>query len=70
MEEKIKQHAIIFIAVAVFVHLCTAYMMGSLNPLEFSQDTRETQIMIFIYLQAVAHYSWFNREKIINQLKK
>jgi len=70
MEEKIKQHAIIFIAVALLVHLCTAYVAGSIDPSDLSADTRESQMMIFIYLQIAAHYCWFNREKISRELKK
>lgn len=70
MKEKLKEHTIIFVVVAVFIHLCTAYMEGTLNPLHFSRGTRESQVMIFIYLQVLAHFCWLNREKIIKELKK
>jgi len=70
MKEKLKQHAIIFVVVALFIHLCTAYMVGSLNPMHFSKDMRESQLMVFIYVQVLAHFCWLNREKIIKELKK
>lgn len=70
MKEKLKQHAIIFVVVTLIVHLCTGYIVGTLNPMYFSKDMRETQIMMLIFIQALAHYAWFNREKISKELKK
>lgn len=70
MKEKLKEHAIIFVVVAVFIHLCTAYLEGTLNPMYFSKDMRECQLMVFIYSQVLAHFCWLNREKIIKELKK
>jgi hypothetical protein len=70
MKEKLKEHAIIFVVVAVFIHLCTAYMEGTLNPMHFSKDMRESQLMVFIYVQVLAHFCWLNRVKIIKELKK
>jgi hypothetical protein len=70
MKEKLKEHAIIFAVVAVFIHLCTAYMEGTLNPMYFSKDMRECQMIMFIFLQVLTHYAWFNREKIAKELKK
>lgn len=70
MKEKLKEHAIIFVVVAVFIHLCTAYLEGTLNPMHFSKDMRESQLMIFIYVQVLAHFCWLNRVKIIKELKK
>ena len=67
MEKKLKQHTIIFVVVAVFIHLCTAYMAGSFN---MSKDMRECEMIIFIFTQAIAHFAWFNRELIINEMKK
>jgi len=70
MKEKLKEHTIIFVVVAVFIHLCTAYMEGTLNPMHFSKDMRESQLMVFIYVQVLAHFCWLNRVKIIKELKK
>ena len=67
MKEKLRQHAIIFAAVAVFIHLCTAYMAGSFN---MSKDMRECEMIIFIFTQALAHFAWFNRELIIKEMNK
>lgn len=70
MKDKLKPHIIIFVVVTLFVHLCTAYMEGTLNPMYFSKDMRECQMLMFILLQALAHYAWFNRENISKELKK
>lgn len=70
MNEKLKQHAIIFILVTIFIHLCTAYMVGTLNTAYFSKDMRECEITMLIFVQVLAHYAWFNREKISNEIKK
>jgi hypothetical protein len=70
MKEKLKEHAIIFAVVALFIHLCTSYMEGTLNPMYFSKNTRETQMIMFVFLQVLTHYAWFNREKIAKELKK
>jgi len=67
MEKKLKQHVIIFVVVAVFIHLCTAYMAGSFS---MSKDMRECEMIIFIFTQAITHFAWFNRELIINEMKK
>ncbi len=67
MEEKLKQHSIIFAVVAVFIHLCTAYMEGSFI---LSKDMRECEMIIFIFVQALAHFSWFNRELIVKEMNK
>ena len=70
MENKLKQHAIIFFAVGLFIHLCTAYIEGSLNPVHFSQDMRECELIMFVFVQVLAHYGWINRENIIKEIKK
>lgn len=70
MKEKLKQHAIIFVAVTLIVHLCTGYIVGTLNPAYFSRDMRETQLMMLIFVQALAHYAWFNRARISEEIKK
>lgn len=70
MENKIKQHLYIFLAVSIFVHLCTAFITGSLNPIHYSQDMRECEMIMFIFVQALAQYGWINRENIIKEIKK
>jgi hypothetical protein len=70
MREKLKQHTVIFLVVVLLIHLGTAYMEGTLNPMHFSKGTRESQLMILIYTQVLAHFCWLNREKIIKELKK
>lgn len=70
MKDKIKEHTIIFLLVTIMVYLVTSYMQGTLNPFNLSKDTRESQVMVFIYLQILTHFCWFNREKIIKELKK
>jgi len=67
MKEKLKQHAIIFVVVGLFIHLCTAYMQGSFS---MSKDMRECEMIIFIFTQVLAHFAWFNRELIIKEMKK
>lgn len=67
MKEKLKEHAIIFTTVAVFIHLCTAYMEGSFS---LSKDMRECEMIVFIFTQAIANVAWFNRELIINEMNK
>jgi hypothetical protein len=67
MEKKLKQHAIIFVVLAVFIHICTAYMEGSFN---LSKDMRECEMIIFIFTQVLAHFAWFSRELIAKEMKK
>lgn len=67
MNKKIKQHIVIFVIVAIFIHFCTAYLAGSWN---FSKDMRECEMIVFIFTQVIAHFAWFNRELIINEMKK
>ena len=67
MNRKLKQHIAIFVVVTIFIHLCTAYLAGSWS---FSKDMRECEMIVFIFAQAFAHFAWFNRESIINEMKK
>jgi len=67
MKEKLKEHAIIFVVVGLFIHLCAAYMEGSFI---MSKNMRECEMIMFIFVQVLAHYAWFNREKIAKELKK
>jgi len=67
MNKKIKQHIVIFVIVTIFIHFCTAYLAGSWN---FSKDMRECEMIIFIFTQIITHFAWFNRELIINEMKK
>jgi hypothetical protein len=70
MENKLKNHAYIFLVVGIFVHLCTAYMEGTLDPSLYSKDMRECEVIVFIFTQTLAHYAWINREKIIKEIKE
>lgn len=70
MESKLKQHAIIFFAVGIFVHLCAAFITGHIDPGYFSQDMREDELYMFLLAQALAHYGWINRDNIIKEIKK
>lgn len=65
MGVRLKEHLIIFIVVAAVVHLFTAYIEGSLNPMSFSKDMRETQVIMLIFIEFVSHFAWFNRHKIL-----
>jgi hypothetical protein len=68
MSEKLKEHVIIFVVVLLFIHLCTSYIEGTFNPMSFSKDMRECQMILFIFLEVVAHYAWFNRHKITKDI--
>ena len=70
MKDKIKEHTIIFLLVTIVVYLFTSYIQGTLNPFNLYKDTRESQMMVFIYLQVLVNYCWFNRENIIKKIKK
>jgi hypothetical protein len=70
MENKLKQHLIIFLVVGLFIHLCTAFLVGTIDFTYFSRDMRECELIMFIFVQVLAHYGWINREKILQELKK
>lgn len=69
MTQKQKEHRNIAIAVLAVVHLLFCYSEGGLNPMSFTKDARDYEIMMILISQAFAHYFWINREKITKELK-
>lgn len=70
MKEKIKEHLVVSLITTITFYLITSYIQGTLNPFVISKDTRETHTMVFIYLQILINYCWFNKENILKKLKK
>jgi hypothetical protein len=69
MENKLKQHLYIFLGVGILVHLFAAFIEGTLDPGFYSKDMRECEVIMFFFAQALAHYAWINRERIIKEIK-
>lgn len=70
MENKLRQHAYIFLGVCLLVHLCASYIEGTIYPGHFSKEMRECELIMIVYAQLAAHYAWINREKIIKEIKE
>lgn len=69
MENKLKEHFILFLVITFFIHLITGYIFGSFNPKDLGEYVRQCEILSFITLQVIGHYVWFNRVNIAKDLK-
>ena len=69
MEQKLKEHFILFLVITFSIHLITGYIFGTLNPTELGEFVRKCEILMFIMLQILGHYVWFNRINIFKKLK-
>jgi len=69
MTQKQREHRNITIVTLLIVHFFTSYIEGTLYPMEFSKGMRECEVIMIFITQALVHYCWINKEKIIKELR-